>query len=128
MSVPLPSPEIFLLHLIIFSLFLNLSKNHFDLTLIDTPVLYSVSTSVLLTLNLYRFVVSEFTSPMVMSLMNLSSQSESELVLLSCMALMSCSTCSIEYVVSLNLLESATLMLEMLLILWHSSGFPLCIL
>ena len=59
-------------------------------------------------LMLYNIVVSEFTSSMVTSFMNFFSQSESELVSLSCMAPMSCSACSIEYVDSLDLLDSAT--------------------
>ena len=50
---------------------------------------------------------------MMVSLRNLSSQSESESVSLSCMALMSYSACSTEYVDSLDLLESATSFMEM---------------
>ena len=117
MSVPPPASEIFLLHLINFGLFLNLLKKHFDITLIDTPASYSASTSVLLTLVLYSIAVSEFTSSMVMFFMNLSSQSESKLVSMSCIALMSCSACFIGYVDSLDLLESATSLIEMLLFL-----------
>ena len=67
MSFPLPAPEIFPLRLINFGLFLNLSKDRFDSTLIDVPILYSASTSVFLTLILYSIAVSAFTSSMVMS-------------------------------------------------------------
>ena len=56
MSVPPPASKIILLHLINSGLFLNLLKNHFDITLIDTPVSYSALTSVLLTLILYIIV------------------------------------------------------------------------
>ena len=117
MSFHPPAPEIFLLHLINFGLFLNLPKKLFLNTLIEAPVLYSTSTSVLLTLILYSVAVSEFTSSMVMSLMNMSSQSESETISLSCMALMSCSGCCIEYVDSLDLLESAISLIKMSLFL-----------
>ena len=61
-SVPPPAPEIVLLHLINFGLFFNLSKNCFDITLIDTSVSYSTSTSALMTLILYKVMVSEFIS------------------------------------------------------------------
>ena len=113
MSVPLPTPEIVLFHLINFGLFFNLLKTCCDITLIDTSVSYSV----LLTLILYNIVVSEFTSPMVISLMNLSSHTESESVSISCMAMRSCSACSIEYVDYWDLLERATSLMEMLLFL-----------
>ena len=49
--------------------------------------------------------------------MNLSSHSGSESVLLSCIALISCSACSIEYVEFWDLLERPTSLVEMLLFL-----------
>ena len=98
MNVPLPDPEIVLWHVVNFGLFFKLMKSCCDITLIDAPVPYSATIFVLFTLILYYIALSEFTSSMVMSLMIFSSQSESESVSLSCMAPMSCSACSIEYV------------------------------
>ena len=91
---------------------MNLLKNYFDITLFGTPGSYSASSSALLTLILYSIAVSEFTSSMVMSLMNLSSQSESESLSLIFMAPVSCSAWSIEYVDSLDLLEYATSLMK----------------
>ena len=103
----LPTPETVLLHLINFGLFFNLLKNHSDITLIDAPVSYNASIFVLFTLNLYNIALSEFTSSMVTSLMIVSSQLESEPVSLSCIPLMSCSACSMEYIDSWGLLDSS---------------------
>ena len=46
-----PAPEIFLLHGISLALSGNLSKNHFDMILIDAPVSYRAPTTMLLTFN-----------------------------------------------------------------------------
>ena len=117
MSVPLPAPETVLLHLINFGLVFNLLKNLCDITLTDPPVSYNAFIFVLFTLTLYKIALSEFISSMVMSLMNFSSQSESESVLLSCIPLMHCSACSNEYVDSWDLPERADSLMEMQLFL-----------
>ena len=117
LSIPLPAPTIFLLHLINFGLFSNLLKNHCDIILLDAPVSYNASIFVLMTLILYKIELSESTSSMVMSLMTFSSQLESEPVALSCMPLISCLACSVQYVDSWGLLERAVLLIEMLLLL-----------
>ena len=61
-SVPLPAPEIDLLHFISFGLFSNLLKNQCDITLIDAPISYNASIFVLCTLTFYNIALSEFTS------------------------------------------------------------------
>ena len=96
MSVPPPAPEIDLLHTINLGLFSNLLKNQHDITLMDAPVSYEVSTFVLFTLTLYKMALSKFTLSIVSSLMTLSSQLESEPVSLNCIPLMNCLAYSME--------------------------------
>ena len=52
-----PALEMILVHLISLGLLCNHSKKHLDMTLIDTPVLYNVSTSKSLTLILYSMTL-----------------------------------------------------------------------
>ena len=56
-------PEIFLLHGISLGLYGNLLKDHLDTTLVDAPVSYTASTTMLLTLTLYRITMPKLTSP-----------------------------------------------------------------
>ena len=78
MSVPLPAPEIDLLHVIIFGCFSNLLKNQCDITLMDAPVSHKAAIFVLFTLTLYKIALCKLTSSTVTSIMTLSSQLKSE--------------------------------------------------
>ena len=64
--------------------------------LIDAPVLYNISFVMLFILTLYRMTLAELTSSIVKSFITTPSQSESELVSVSCITLMSCSASSME--------------------------------
>ena len=63
-----PAPEMFLIQLISLGLLCILSKKCLDMTLIDTPVSYSASTSRFFTLTLYSMTLSRLTSSIVTSL------------------------------------------------------------
>ena len=64
--------------------------------LLDAPVSYNAFTLMLFTLTLYRKTIAELALSVVTSFITMSSQSDSELVLLSYIPPMSCSASSVE--------------------------------
>ena len=82
-----PAPQMLLLNPISFGVFCNLLKKHLDTMLMDMPVSWRTSASLLFTLTLYNITFAKFISSIVTSWICLSSQSDLDSQSLNCMLL-----------------------------------------